>query len=89
MGDVVHTSAVRLWREAGALRLARLPSEHEPVTSGTHGAIARHDGATGEVPDPHVTSLDDAPAISIGWSGPRTSMTQPPGPQGGQGWLPC
>ena len=43
---------------ASALRLAKLPTEPEPVRFGTHGAIARHYGFKGEVPEPHATTID-------------------------------
>jgi hypothetical protein len=58
MADVVYTSEVRLTRVRGALRQAYLPAEAEPIQFGTHGAIARHYGIQGEVPDPHATTLD-------------------------------
>jgi hypothetical protein len=35
-----------------------MPAESEPVRFGTHGAIARHYGVQGEVPDPHATTID-------------------------------
>ncbi len=58
MADVVYTSEVHLSRVRGPLRLAHLPAEPIPVRFGTHGAIARHYGVKGEVPDPHATTLD-------------------------------
>lgn len=58
MADVTYVSEVRVERVRGPLRLAYLPAEHEPVKFGTHGAIARHYGVTGAVPDPHATTID-------------------------------
>lgn len=58
MGDVAYRAEIPLTRVKGALRLAYLPAEPEPVRFGTHGAIARHYGVTGEVPDPHATTID-------------------------------
>jgi hypothetical protein len=54
MGEVVYRAEIPLTRQ-GPLRLAQLPTEPEPVRFGTHGAIARHYGITGEVP----TACDD------------------------------
>ena len=58
MADVTYVSDVRITRQRGPVRLAYLPSEQEPVVFGTHGAIARHYGVEGEVPDPHATTID-------------------------------
>jgi hypothetical protein len=58
MGDVVYRAAIPLTRVKGPLRLAQLPTEPDPVRFGTHGAIARHYGIKGEVPDPHATTID-------------------------------
>ena len=66
MAEIVYTSEVRLARERGALRLAHLPAEPRPVRFGTHGAIARHYGIQGEVPDPHATTLDYVVAAAGG-----------------------
>lgn len=66
MSAVVYTAEIRLTRVRGALRLAYLPSEREPVAFGTHGPIARHYGIQGEVPDPHATTLDYVVAATGG-----------------------
>jgi hypothetical protein len=58
MSEVVYRAEIPLTRVKGALRLAQLPAESEPIRFGTHGAIARHYGIQGEVPDPHATTLD-------------------------------
>ena len=47
MGEVVYTAEIPLTRVKGPLRLARMPTESEPVRFGTHGAIARHYGIQG------------------------------------------
>ena len=66
MGEVVYTAEIPLTRVRGALRLAHLPTETEPVRFGTHGPIARHYGMTGEVPDPHATTIDYVVAAAAG-----------------------
>lgn len=66
MGDVVYTAVIPLTRVGGSLRLAYLPAESDPVRFGTHGAIARHYGIQGDVPDPHATTLDYVVAATGG-----------------------
>jgi len=66
MGEVVYTSEIPLTRVRGPHRLARMPMESEPVSFGTHGAIARHYGIQGEVPDPHATTIDYVVAATGG-----------------------
>lgn len=66
MGEVVYRAEIRLNRVKGPLRLAYLPVETEPVRFGTHGAIARHYGFAGEVPDPHATTIDYVVAATGG-----------------------
>jgi hypothetical protein len=66
MGEVVYTSEISLTRVRGPLRLAQMPTEPEPVRFGTHGAIARHYGIQGEVPDPHATTIDYVVAATAG-----------------------
>jgi hypothetical protein len=66
MGEVVYRAEIRLSRVKGPLRLAYLPVETEPVRFGTHGAIARHYGFTGEVPEPHATTIDYVVAATGG-----------------------
>jgi hypothetical protein len=58
MNDVVYRAEIPLRRVKGPLRLAQLPTEAEAVRFGTHGAIARHYGVKGDVPDPHATTID-------------------------------
>lgn len=58
MSAVVYRAEIPLTRIKGPLRLAQMPAEKEPVRFGTHGAIARHYGIEGEVPDPHATTID-------------------------------
>jgi hypothetical protein len=57
MGEVVYKAEIPLTRIKGPLRLAKMPSEPEPVRFGTHGAIARHYGIR-DVPEPHATTID-------------------------------
>jgi hypothetical protein len=57
MGEVVYRAEIPLTRIKGPLRLAKLPSEPEPVRFGTHGAIARHYGLN-DVREPHATTID-------------------------------
>ena len=66
MGDVVYRAEIPLTRVKGALRLAQLPAEPVPVRFGTHGAIARHYGIKGEVPEPHATTIDYVVAATGG-----------------------
>ena len=66
MADIVYVSEVRLDRVRGPLRLAHLPAEPTPIFFGTHGAIARHYGVQGEVPDPHATTIDYLVAAAAG-----------------------
>lgn len=66
MGEVVYTAEIPLTRVRGALRLAYMPAESEPVRFGTHGPIARHYGIRGEVPDPHATTIDYVVAATGG-----------------------
>jgi hypothetical protein len=66
MGEVVYRAEISLTRVKGPLRLAKLPTEPEPVHFGTHGPIARHYGVTGDVPDPHATTLDYVVAATGG-----------------------
>ena len=66
MAEVVYRSEIPLTRVKGALRLAQLPTEPEPVRFGTHGPIARHYGIKGDVPDPHATTIDYVVAATGG-----------------------
>ncbi len=59
MSDVVYTSQIRIERQVGALRLAYLPAESEPVRFGVHGAIAEHYGVNPEtIAEPHAATID-------------------------------
>jgi len=58
MSKVVYTSASRIERRQGPLRLAYMPAEAEPVTFGVHGAIAEHYGVSPDVSTPHATTID-------------------------------
>jgi hypothetical protein len=58
MADVVYRAEIPITRVKGPLRAAQMPTEPEPVQFGTHGPIARHYGVTGEVPNPHATTID-------------------------------
>lgn len=66
MGEVVYRTEIPLTRIKGPLRTAQLPAEAEPVQFGTHGAIARHYGIQGEVPNPHATTIDYVIAAAAG-----------------------
>ena len=57
MTDIAYRSSVRIERRTGPLRLAYLPAESQPVTFGTHGAIAAHYGQT-HVAESHATTID-------------------------------
>jgi len=66
VGDVIYRAEIPLTRVRGPLRLAQMPAEREPVRFGTHGAIARHYGIQGDVPDPHATTIDYVVAAAGG-----------------------
>jgi hypothetical protein len=42
MSEVVYVSKIRIERKKGALRIAYLPGESQPVSFSVHGAIAKH-----------------------------------------------
>jgi hypothetical protein len=58
MSDIVYRAEIPLTRVKGPLRLAQMPAEAEPVRFGVHGAIARHYGIQGDIPEPHATTID-------------------------------
>ena len=58
MGDVVYRAEIPITRVKGPVRQATMPTEPDPVTFGTHGAIAKHYGIQGEVANPHATTID-------------------------------
>ena len=66
MSDVVYRAEIPITRVKGPLRLAQMPAEPEPVRFGTHGPIARHYGVTGEVAEPHATTIDYVVAAAGG-----------------------
>jgi hypothetical protein len=66
MGDVAYRSEVRVVRVKGSLRQAFLPAEAQPVTFGTHGAVAEHYGAKSGQYEPHATTLDFLVAAAAG-----------------------
>ena len=66
MSDVVYTSAVRIERQRGPLRLAYVPAEKDPVVFGVHGAIAAHYGVSPDVAEPHATTIDYVVAAAGG-----------------------
>ena len=66
MGVVVYRAEIPITRVKGPLRLADMPAERQPVRFGTHGAIARHYGIKGDVPEPHATTIDYVVAATGG-----------------------
>jgi hypothetical protein len=66
MGDVVYRSEATVERVKGALRLAHIPGEAEPVAFGVHGAIAEHYGRSPGSYDPHATTIDYVVAATGG-----------------------
>jgi hypothetical protein len=66
MSDVVYRAEIPITRVTGPLRLAQMPAESEPVRFGTHGPIARHYGITGQVAEPHATTIDYVVAAAGG-----------------------
>jgi hypothetical protein len=66
MGEVAYRSEVRVVRVKGSLRQAFLPAESQPVTFGTHGAVAEHYGAKSGQYEPHATTLDFLVAAAAG-----------------------
>ena len=66
MADIAYRSKVRVERVKGSLRHAFLPEEPQPVTFGTHGAVAQHYGAKAGQYEPHATTLDYLVAAAAG-----------------------
>ena len=59
MSNVVYTSRSSIERRQGALRIAHLPGESQPVIYSVHGAIAKHykiDPAT--LKESHSSTID-------------------------------
>jgi hypothetical protein len=66
MGEVVYRSTVRIERDKGPLRWARLPAEPDPVAFGVHGEVAAHYGVAPQDSSPHATTLDYVVAAAAG-----------------------
>lgn len=67
MSEVVYRSFVKVSREFGPVRNARLPAEKEAVTFGVHGEIAEHYGVEVKPPlEPHATTIDYVVAAAAG-----------------------
>jgi hypothetical protein len=66
MADVAYRSQIRLERIKGPIRKAWMPSEAEPVTFGTHGAVAAHYGHGAGSFEPHATTIDYVVASAAG-----------------------
>jgi hypothetical protein len=67
MSDVIHTSRVHIERQAGPLRIAKLPGEPQPVAFSVHGAIAEHYKANpASITEPHASTLDYVIAATAG-----------------------
>jgi len=67
MSDVVYVSTVRLERKKGALRIAQLPGENNPVLFSVHGAIAKHYGVDeSKLEESHAATIDYVVAAAAG-----------------------
>lgn len=66
MGEVAYRSTVRIERDSGPLRWARLPAEPDPVAFGVHGEVAAHYGVSPQDSPPHATTLDYVVAAAAG-----------------------
>jgi hypothetical protein len=67
MSDVIYTSKVHIERQAGPLRIAKLPGEPRPVLFSVHGAIAEHYKVNPElIKEPHSSTLDYVIAATAG-----------------------
>lgn len=59
MGEPVYISNVHIERQAGPVRIARLPGESQPVIFSVHGAIAEHYGLDpNRLTGSHAATLD-------------------------------
>lgn len=65
-GNVVYTSRVKIHREHGPIRTARLPAESEPVIFGVHSEVAEHYHVSPDTFPPHATTLDYVVAAAGG-----------------------
>lgn len=67
MADVVYISKSTIERRQGALRIAHLPGEAQPVIFSVHGAIARHYKIDpGELQESHSSTIDYVIAATAG-----------------------
>jgi hypothetical protein len=66
MAEIAYRSEVRVERVKGSIRHAWIPAEEKPVVFGTHGAVAKHYGATPGAFEPHATTLDYLVAAAAG-----------------------
>lgn len=66
MSEVVYRSKVRIEREKGPLRYAKLPAEEQPVVFGVHSEVAEHYKAAPGSYEPHATTLDYIVAAAAG-----------------------
>jgi hypothetical protein len=67
MGEVVYQSVSRIERKRGALRIAYVAGEPQPVIFSVHGAVAKHykvDPAT--LKESHASTLDYVIAATAG-----------------------
>jgi hypothetical protein len=65
MGEVVHTSRIRIVREKGPTRRAMIEGFSEPVYYGVHGGIKRFYKVEPE--KEHAATLDHIVAATAGW----------------------
>jgi len=66
MSEVVYRSKVRVERNRGPLRRAKLPAETQPVLFGVHSEVAEHYRARPGSYEPHATTLDYVVAAAAG-----------------------
>ena len=67
MSAVIYTSKVHITRQAGPLRIAKLPGEPQPVVFSVHGAIAEHYKVNpASIAEPHAATLDYVIAATAG-----------------------
>jgi hypothetical protein len=67
MSDIIYTSKVHIVRQAGPVRIAKLPGEPQPVVFSVHGAIAEHYKVNpANIAEPHAATLDYVIAATAG-----------------------
>lgn len=64
--DGLYRSKVRVSREGGSVRTARLPAREEPITFGVHSEIAEHYDVDTEDEPAHAATLDYLVASAAG-----------------------